>query len=363
MHPHFQYPYSISHPYPASPSAGSFYYASAHGASANSMENTHDVSAVRLAYNQVSASHQYYEDAAGPGVIPYAGEYISQEHWHKGAGGPPAYTGGMHPLPAFYESGEVSPASTDDSSGTFYDSPHTSDDGRLVDERGCGEPQAHACHTHFSGYEDAGDAGYPRGLITAEQYSYPAGQDGVRGGPYDGHPHPAAHMHYDHPHGFADGPQTADERHSAYAAGAPMKAPVRTQSPMAHLPYQETYYYPSYSYTSVEQPQPVYPTGHYSGALHQPQSGPYTEATIAIPARRSPPLVEDAPKKPLTLACFFCRKRKIACGSPPPGKKDRTCNQCARRNLRCEYPVNSRRGTRQRESEPSLYAAAPGYGR
>ncbi|KAI0684813.1 hypothetical protein BC835DRAFT_1227465, partial [Cytidiella melzeri] len=59
-------------------------------------------------------------------------------------------------------------------------------------------------------------------------------------------------------------------------------------------------------------------------------------------------VVEDTPKKPLTLACLFCRKRKIACGSPAPGKKDRTCNQCARRNLQCVYPVNSRRGTRQR---------------
>ncbi|KAL6303518.1 hypothetical protein BKA93DRAFT_734826 [Sparassis latifolia] len=60
----------------------------------------------------------------------------------------------------------------------------------------------------------------------------------------------------------------------------------------------------------------------------------------------SPPLVEDNPKRPLTLACLFCRKRKIACGSPPPGKKDRTCNQCARRNLKCVYPDVSRRGMR-----------------
>ncbi|KAH9829123.1 uncharacterized protein C8Q71DRAFT_718702 [Rhodofomes roseus] len=63
------------------------------------------------------------------------------------------------------------------------------------------------------------------------------------------------------------------------------------------------------------------------------------------PLRHSAP-VEDTPKKPLTLACFFCRKRKIACGSPPPGKKDRTCNQCARRNLKCVYPEASRRGMR-----------------
>ncbi|KAI0784616.1 hypothetical protein C8Q75DRAFT_697997, partial [Abortiporus biennis] len=63
---------------------------------------------------------------------------------------------------------------------------------------------------------------------------------------------------------------------------------------------------------------------------------------------RSPRLVEDTPKKPLSLACLFCRKRKIACGSPPPGRMDRTCNQCARRSLKCVYPVASRRGMRPR---------------
>ena len=30
-------------------------------------------------------------------------------------------------------------------------------------------------------------------------------------------------------------------------------------------------------------------------------------------------------------------------------------SQCARRNLHCEYPVNSRRGTRQREGEGLSY--------
>ncbi|KZT04266.1 uncharacterized protein LAESUDRAFT_658075, partial [Laetiporus sulphureus 93-53] len=58
---------------------------------------------------------------------------------------------------------------------------------------------------------------------------------------------------------------------------------------------------------------------------------------------------QDEPhRRPLTLACLFCRKRKIACGSPPPGAKDRTCNQCARRNLKCVYPEGSRRGMRSK---------------
>ncbi|EPQ57139.1 hypothetical protein GLOTRDRAFT_127510 [Gloeophyllum trabeum ATCC 11539] len=52
-------------------------------------------------------------------------------------------------------------------------------------------------------------------------------------------------------------------------------------------------------------------------------------------------------KKPV-LACLFCRGRKIACGPPSPGSKDKTCNQCARRHLKCIYPTESRRGQRKR---------------
>ncbi|KIK92557.1 hypothetical protein PAXRUDRAFT_567209 [Paxillus rubicundulus Ve08.2h10] len=64
-------------------------------------------------------------------------------------------------------------------------------------------------------------------------------------------------------------------------------------------------------------------------------------------------------KKP-ALACLFCRGRKIACGPPIPGSKDKTCNQCARRHLKCEYPLESRRGMRKRRSLiPRATSAAP----
>ncbi|KAF9486716.1 hypothetical protein BDN71DRAFT_1425770, partial [Pleurotus eryngii] len=53
-------------------------------------------------------------------------------------------------------------------------------------------------------------------------------------------------------------------------------------------------------------------------------------------------------EKPLKLACLFCRGRKIACGPPLPGSKDRTCKQCQRRSLKCEYPLESRRGMRKK---------------
>ncbi|KAF8189534.1 hypothetical protein K438DRAFT_1471913, partial [Mycena galopus ATCC 62051] len=52
------------------------------------------------------------------------------------------------------------------------------------------------------------------------------------------------------------------------------------------------------------------------------------------------------------LACLFCRERKIGCSRPPADDPDQTCNQCARRKRKCEYPTESRRGqhTRNRQS-------------
>ncbi|KAF8652860.1 hypothetical protein AX16_004109 [Volvariella volvacea WC 439] len=62
--------------------------------------------------------------------------------------------------------------------------------------------------------------------------------------------------------------------------------------------------------------------------------------------------------KKQTLACLFCRERKIACGRPAEGSLDPTCNQCARRSLRCEYPTESRRGQHKRTKKKQAAAAA-----
>lgn len=57
------------------------------------------------------------------------------------------------------------------------------------------------------------------------------------------------------------------------------------------------------------------------------QSHPYNSPSTS-PVRRSISLSElSRPakgKKPI-IACLFCRGRKIACGAPPPGSTDRTC--------------------------------------
>ncbi|KAH9063644.1 hypothetical protein EDB87DRAFT_1602891 [Lactarius vividus] len=50
------------------------------------------------------------------------------------------------------------------------------------------------------------------------------------------------------------------------------------------------------------------------------------------------------------MACLFCRGRKIACGAAPVGSADPTCDQCARRSRKCEYPTMSRRGLHKRHN-------------
>ncbi|KAJ6480349.1 hypothetical protein C8R45DRAFT_1076418 [Mycena sanguinolenta] len=50
------------------------------------------------------------------------------------------------------------------------------------------------------------------------------------------------------------------------------------------------------------------------------------------------------PKKQ-TLACFFCRSRKIACTTRPlDGTENGPCEQCDKRGFDCKYPTESKRG-------------------
>ncbi|KAJ8591807.1 hypothetical protein M405DRAFT_734410 [Rhizopogon salebrosus TDB-379] len=57
---------------------------------------------------------------------------------------------------------------------------------------------------------------------------------------------------------------------------------------------------------------------------------------------------KNGEQKKQALACLFCRERKIACGRPSAHSPDQTCNQCARRRMKCEYPTESRRGQHKR---------------
>ncbi|KXN90630.1 hypothetical protein AN958_03870 [Leucoagaricus sp. SymC.cos] len=79
---------------------------------------------------------------------------------------------------------------------------------------------------------------------------------------------------------------------------------------------------------------------------------PQAPAPVIVPQSSSPPALSGKrnPEKKPALACVFCRGRKIACGPPSKDGDGKTCNQCERRSLRCEYPTESRRGMRKKPS-------------
>ncbi|KAG5644302.1 hypothetical protein DXG03_008720 [Asterophora parasitica] len=75
------------------------------------------------------------------------------------------------------------------------------------------------------------------------------------------------------------------------------------------------------------------------------ESPPTSQMNTPRPRKRVKP-GRDKDGKPI-MACLFCRGRKIACGPPSKDSHDKTCNQCARRNLECTYPLENRRGMRK----------------
>jgi hypothetical protein len=87
---------------------------------------------------------------------------------------------------------------------------------------------------------------------------------------------------------------------------------------------------PSRSSSCCEPPSPVIRSGRGKNR--------YSPLEIKIPSARKGKLVHqrfcsdgEEPKKPrkrrevVSLACYFCRRRKIACRQPPADSADRTC--------------------------------------
>ncbi|KAG6895925.1 hypothetical protein C0992_011558 [Termitomyces sp. T32_za158] len=77
----------------------------------------------------------------------------------------------------------------------------------------------------------------------------------------------------------------------------------------------------------------------------------------ASPPNKRPKMLRDKNGKPI-MACLFCRGRKIACGPPPKGSNDPTCNQCARRGQDCQYPLINRRGMRKKKTPVDAHDVA-----
>ncbi|KAG7439577.1 uncharacterized protein BT62DRAFT_696863 [Guyanagaster necrorhizus] len=94
------------------------------------------------------------------------------------------------------------------------------------------------------------------------------------------------------------------------------------------------------------------------GAASKRQSPAILAKATKQPVKALPAHKRAVGKKP-SLACLFCRGRKIACGPPLPGSTDKTCNQCQRRSLKCEFPRESRRGMRKKKAESNAVASIP----
>ncbi|KAJ7463847.1 hypothetical protein B0H11DRAFT_2240787 [Mycena galericulata] len=91
-------------------------------------------------------------------------------------------------------------------------------------------------------------------------------------------------------------------------------------------------------------------------APHHPNT--FAQFPVAEDLHRWPQMfkinqVKKAGAKKQMMACLFCRERKIGCQRPAEHEPDQTCNQCARRKRKCEYPTESRRGQHTRNRHNS----------
>lgn len=130
-------------------------------------------------------------------------------------------------------------------------------------------------------------------------------------------------------------------------------SPLRIATPRQHLPAEDSPLTPG-------SPEPFF--GQRPMQWQTPISAPSMapkplarSSSTRSPVKRAP----SSDRKPV-MACLFCRGRKIACGGPlNPDSENKTCNQCARRNLKCSYPAESHRGLRRTRNKSD--AAPPAH--
>ena len=153
--------------------------------------------------------------------------------------------------------------------------------------------------------------------------------------PMDSLPYPpptsSASPPYFHPHPPQRGTQDGVNRGSpSFVHDAMNTSENHWEDTSARVPRLTV---PSQSYMLCELTSPV------STTFSQSVSQQYTSSSVTrshrrqsrSPSPRSPLRLSPTPhtkrsldKKP-ALACLFCRGRKIACGPPQPGSKDKTC--------------------------------------
>jgi len=128
---------------------------------------------------------------------------------------------------------------------------------------------------------------------------------------------------------------------------SPYEGNIKTEFLQSSVPHEHyAFYYPIRRYNYCPTAKPLVRPGGWPTVTPSPRS---------IRLSPVPPSRRPLPKKP-PLACLFCRGRKIACGPPDSGSSDRSCNQCQRRSIKCEYPAESRRGMRKKKVHAVLTA-------
>jgi hypothetical protein len=119
--------------------------------------------------------------------------------------------------------------------------------------------------------------------------------------------------------------QGAVQGHAIYASGLYDTASVHSALSRSARPSQAVV--PTVSPAAIAPPQ-----GHTTSAAggSQPDleargrplhATDIQDATRGQKRRKKTP----EPRKPMIMACLFCRGRKIACGAPAPGSADRSC--------------------------------------
>lgn len=93
-----------------------------------------------------------------------------------------------------------------------------------------------------------------------------------------------------------------------------------------------------------------------SSSMGAPASPSPLDSKTAVKSTFSLPLLgRKRPVLRAKLACIFCRRRKIQCRPLPGDHLGSTCQQCAKRSRKCEYPEMTWRGRGKRRSRGDLY--------
>ncbi|VDB96733.1 unnamed protein product [Peniophora sp. CBMAI 1063] len=140
----------------------------------------------------------------------------------------------------------------------------------------------------------------------------------------------------------------------------PTLSPSVVTAPQTFEVIQDDSAFPSYEKARKRQQAPPGPPVNDTTSPFTTE--PLVASTTSVAAAPAPAPVQKtakstrgvkgkrAPRKKLTLACLFCRERKIACTLPSEGDVERRCNQCVKRSRACQMPPGgSRRGQYARQ--------------